>query len=821
MLLINGNRRSMRLLYLSVCMAIMTCFFQKTSLANNDVQTVRVCVFQFHPLVFIDKAGAPQGIFTDIIKEIAKEKDWQLKFIQGSWSECLNWGRKGEIDLITSIIHLQKREAFLDYSNNYVVNIWGQIYIHRNTSIQSILDFEGKTIAILKDGAHASNFMKLARKFQVNCKYQTFSSFAEVADAVSTGTATAGVFANIHGYAYELSHPIKQTQIVFNPEQLKYATARGTNRKLLKVIDQYLNTWKAEKRSVYYQILDRWFRLPEKEVLPDWMWNFFFVAICLLIFVAGWIFILRYQVHSRTTKLKASEEKYRMVIETMQEGFILHEILYSKSGRPVDLRYLDINKMGEQVLSKSKKEMIGQQATKVFPQIKQAWIQSHADAARTKTPLNMEYHSKLTNRDYEFSLFSPIENQTAIFYRDITERKTLEAQLKQAQKMEAIGTLAGGIAHDFNNILGIILGNTELLMLELPDASAERKHLENILNSTNRAANLVKQILTFSRMESTQFQTINLAALLHETLEMVRSTTPTSIEIRQEIQDGCSHIRADPTQIQQIILNICTNAYHAMGDRGGVLEITLKQLQWSDTPISYSSDLQDGTQSSVRNKPYLMLSVRDTGCGISPKDKEKIFDPFFTTKDIGKGTGLGLAVVHGIIEKHQRKIFVESELGRGTTVKILIPVVEEKETKVEPDKMEDIRHGSEHILIVDDELHLVQIYQQFLEKMGYSVTACGNGSDALRIFKENPREYDLVITDQAMPNMTGKQLSQELMAIRADINIIMTTGYSDSINEIEAQAVGIHKYLMKPMDLTILKQTIEECLKDRTKSNLN
>lgn len=263
---------------------------------------------------------------------------------------------------------------------------------------------------------------------------------------------------------------------------------------------------------------------------------------------------------------------------------------------------------------------------------------------------------------------------------------------------------------------------------------------------------------------------------------------------------------ADATQIYQIMLNLCTNAYHAMEDTGGVLEVTLKE--WIGPPPALE----------MKAENYLELSVKDNGCGISKEDQERIFDPFFTTKEVGKGTGLGLAVVFGIIEKHQGKITVDSKIDKGTTISIFFPTIANEVSK-ETNKESVIAKKGEAdspvrlILIVEDEPTVSRVYKRFLEKRGYVVTVCSDGYDALALFKKNPNQFDLVLTDQAMPNMTGKQLTKELLAIRPDLPVLLSTGYSDVITEEEARELGIRKYLMKPVKLENLKQEIDECLR--------
>ncbi len=394
---------------------------------------------------------------------------------------------------------------------------------------------------------------------------------------------------------------------------------------------------------------------------------------------------------------------------------------------------------------------------------------------------------------------------------DITERKQLEVQLQRSSKMEGLGNLAGGIAHEFNNIMGAILGNAEIATMNLPIDSDVRENLENISKSGERAANLVRQIMTFSRMDVTCLKPINISSVVKDALQMVRSTTPVAIEIRQNIPKECFTIMADTSQIYQIILNLCINACQAMGDGVGVLEVTLKNERCEGCFLNLHV-CRIKTETGC-----LQLVISDTGSGIPLEDQGKIFDPFFTTKEIGKGTGLGLAVVHGIIEKHQGMITVESKIGKGTTFSIFFPTIE-SEVHKEPTKepiLKKVAGGTpmRHILIAEDEPFLVNMYQKFLEGQGYIVTTCGDGSEALALFKKNLDKFDLVFTDQAMPKMPGKYLSQELLKIKPELPIILATGYSDLITEEDAKKSGIRKYLNKPIALPKLSQTIAECLK--------
>ncbi len=374
-------------------------------------------------------------------------------------------------------------------------------------------------------------------------------------------------------------------------------------------------------------------------------------------------------------------------------------------------------------------------------------------------------------------------------------RKELEGQLRQAQKMEAIGTLAGGIAHDFNNILFTIVGFTDLSLHDSSDGET-RWNLTQVMNACDRAKNLVNQILAFSRQEAPERRPVDIVLVAKEALKFLRSTIPSTIELRQRITGGSLTVLSDPTTIHQVLINLGTNAAHAMRTTGGVLEVCLESVEIPrERGGSVPADLKPG--------PYIRLTVRDTGLGIDPAIMSRIFDPFFTTKPQGEGTGLGLSVVYGIVKSHGGSIAIESEVGRGSTFDVYLPRTPEQEREDNRRKA-SASGGSEHILFVDDEVVLVDMGERMLSALGYRVTAVANGPEALKIFRENPDGFDLVITDMTMPGMTGAQLSLEILKIKPGFPIILCTGFSEIISEGEAKAMGIRRFLMKPVFLDTL-----------------
>jgi PAS domain S-box-containing protein len=379
----------------------------------------------------------------------------------------------------------------------------------------------------------------------------------------------------------------------------------------------------------------------------------------------------------------------------------------------------------------------------------------------------------------------------------------LEIRLQQAQKMEAIGTLAGGIAHDFNNILAAILGYAELAREDCLPKSTVAKDLDQVLEAGHRAKDLVQQILAFSRQAEMERIPLQPLIVVKEAINMLRPSLPTTIEINQNITSATGLILADPTQIHQILMNLCTNAFHAMEDTGGKLDISLQEVTLSPEDLVHEPDVTNGA--------FIQLSIADSGTGIAPAVKDKIFDPYFTTKETGKGTGMGLSMVHGIVKNYGGFISLYSELGEGTVFHVFLPVIE-KEAFAEDEADGLIPTGRERILFVDDEEILTKMGKTMLERLGYHVTVRNSSLDALETFQNQPDTFDIVITDQTMPGMTGGDLSRRMLQIRHDIPIILCTGYSTIISEEKAKSMGIKEFALKPLAKNDIAKLIRKIL---------
>lgn len=507
-------------------------------------------------------------------------------------------------------------------------------------------------------------------------------------------------------------------------------------------------------------------------------------------------------VEQKTAKLMESESRSRIILQTAMDGFWRVD----SSGR-----LLEVND--------AYCKMIGYDHTELLNMTIQQ-LEANQSAAEIATYIRRVLSGekcRFEGRHFcqdgsplllEISAQVHCEGDTqemVVFLRDITERrrldeerKKMQAQLQQAQKMEAIGTLAGGIAHDFNNILGAILGYAEMIQIDCRAETRTAGDIQQILKAGNRAKELVKQILAFSRQTDTQKIPIQPALIVHEAIDLLRSSLPATISIETDIAPQVGTILGDPSQIHQIIMNLFTNSFHALETKGGTIAIALRQKV---VTADHSSPPQN----------FVQISIRDTGIGIPPEILGQIFDPYFTTKEIGKGTGMGLAMVHGIVQSHGGSIVCESRLGEGTVFHISLPMIEERAV-AEDGLRQSISFGKEHILLIDDEQMLLDMGRTMLERLGYQVTTKNNSLKALAAFQNESEIFDLIVTDQTMPDMTGAELSRRLLRIRPTIPIILCTGYSSIMTEEKARAIGIKGFVMKPLSRSELSAVIRHIL---------
>lgn len=504
-------------------------------------------------------------------------------------------------------------------------------------------------------------------------------------------------------------------------------------------------------------------------------------------------------------KLRESEEKYRLLVENANDVIVILQDEF--------IRFH--NHRTEEVTGYSAQELTRIPfAEHIHPDDRELVMERYRQRIEGWIP--DVYSFRCRNRKGE-EIWAEVnavrivwEGKSAILaiLRDVTLQHRLEEKLQQTQKMEAIGTLAGGIAHDFNNILGVIMGYAELSLRDIGNTETVKRNLGQVLTASERARELVQQILAFSHRSEQEFKPVTVNPIVRETIKLLRASLPKTIEIRQRIHSEPLTILSTPTQIHQVLMNLCTNAAHAMDEEGGLLEISVDPF-----PVSSGTQWQEH---SLVPGDYVRIAVSDTGCGIDKSILRKIFDPFFTTKDVGRGTGMGLAVVHGIVKSHKGAVHVDSEPGKGSRFEVFFPQILNRR---DPEKKAAVPllTGNGRILFVDDEELLLEVGKQMMERLGYEVESCNNPLNALRIFCKHPAKFDLILTDMTMPCMSGDMLAREILKIRPDIPIILCTGYSEHMSEEKAKDMGIKALLIKPLDISRLAGVIHQVIMNRNR----
>ncbi|MDJ0783612.1 MAG: PAS domain S-box protein [Desulfosarcinaceae bacterium] len=508
-------------------------------------------------------------------------------------------------------------------------------------------------------------------------------------------------------------------------------------------------------------------------------------------------------------QLRASEQRFRELFDNMSPGVAIYDS--PDEGDSFIIR--DLNRSGLEHSNTEKAKIVGKEVREVFPGIVEMGLfDIFQEVWRTGKPAQ---HPTSKYQDERLTLW--VENyvcklpsgELVAIYEDTTQKhlaemdkKQLERQLFHAQKLESVGTLAGGIAHDFNNILASILGFTELALDDADSGTALESNLMEVYTAGKRARDLVKQILAFARQSGEERKPVQVSIIAKEALKLIRSTTPTSIAIDQQIHSN-SLVMANPTQIHQILMNLCTNAVHAIENEEGTVSVHLKEVNLGDDHTAPLLELSPG--------PYLVLTVSDTGAGIPPNIMNAIFEPYFTTKEAGRGTGMGLAMVDGIVASYGGKITVESTPGHGTAFHIYLPITGRQEGSQHPIDAH-LPTGTERILIVDDEPAVAQLGAQLLERLGYRVSFRTSSFEALELFRSRPTEFDLVISDMTMPNMTGDKLAVGMMEIRPELPVILCTGYNRRISEEMAREIGIKGFAYKPLVKADLARLVRSVL---------
>jgi PAS domain S-box-containing protein len=794
------------------------------SASASGADTVRVGIYDNKPLVFMDAGGQARGLFVDTLKAIATRKNWDLVFVHGSWSDCLARLERGEIDLLAAIAYSEARAERFDYTYETVITNWGEIYGARGQQIESILDLAGKRIGVKQDDIHFEALRRLTSEFGIQCRFIEGDGYEMVLEMVAADFVPLGLVNHLYGRENRGAFDVISTPVIFNPIEVKFASLKGRHSDLLFDIDSELARLKRKQGSAYHRSLERWLMAGSEATIPPWvLYLALFGLISLVILLCGNL-LLRHRVNLRTRELSDANERLHAEVNErllVEEELRKSEKVVAASSDAMALLdprgvFLTVNPVFLEMLGKARQAVIGHHLDDVYPAdfledtiIPQLYACLEGRVVRFQVPWPRagdvdEIEAEVT--------CSPYYNQEGrlngvlLNIRDITENQKLAAQLKQAQKMEAIGTLAGGVAHDLNNILSGLVGYPDLILMDLPPDSPHLKSVTVIKNSGERAAAIVQDLLTLARRGVDQRKPVELNTIIRGFLaspenQYIQKLHP-EVVYRVDLAPRPLMLIGSDVHLAKTIMNLVNNALEAMPD-GGELSLSTR----------YAEQLQGAaTTDNPGEHGYARIEVGDTGTGIAPEDRERIFEPFYTRKVMGRsGTGLGMAVVWGTVSDHGGQILVESQVGEGTRFIIQLPL-SEVEAPAPVRQIERLRTGNgEQILVVDDEVEQRLLANELLTRLAYQVTTAASGAEALEMIET--QAFDLVIMDMIMPGgMDGLDTYQAIRAVRPGQKAIIVSGYSESERVKAAQLLGAGTYLRKPYTVEELAGAIHAIL---------
>ncbi|MHB1348878.1 MAG: ATP-binding protein [Desulfobulbaceae bacterium] len=744
---------------------------------NQGRREIRVGLYENKPKIFTGENGRAAGIFAAVLDEIARREHWEVIYVPCSWHQCLAALDEGRLDLMPDVALSPERAETFDFHREAVIESWSQIYVNRGKPAGTWSDLDGRRVALLKGSVQQTALERMINGLGYAISIVEANSYEEAFAMAAEGSVDAVGANHFFGSSSYQEYGLKSTALVFNPVSLYFATDHGARPDLLAAIDRNLRAMKSEAGSAYYRELAHWLERPPRVVVPRYLAWVLGAISGLLVLASLMILVLRRQVRSKTEHLVQTNETLRESEEKFRSLFHNHAavklIIDPDSGKIIDANEAAVAFYGWP--AEELRRMRIQDINISSPE----QVEAEMEQIKAGQGVHFEFRHRLADgsiRDVEvFRSTIDIRGKKLLhsIIHDITEHRKLEAQYRQAQKMEAVGRLAGGVAHDFNNILGVILGYAELALERVKPGDSLREDLKEIHSAAERSRNIVRQLLAFARKETISPEVLDLNATVESLLKILRRLIGEDIDLAWRPGNGLQPVLIDPSQLDQILANLCVNARDAIADVGRIT-IESAMVTFDEAYCSEHLGFVPGR--------FALLSVSDDGCGMDCETLDKIFEPFFTTKGEGKGTGLGLATVYGIVKQNNGFINVYSEPGEGTTFRVYLPIHAAGLLEERRQAIETIQPGSgETLLVVEDEASILKLIERILSKNNYRVLTAQTPSEALHKAATHEGVISLLLTDVVMPEMNGRELSEKLTTLYPGLRCLYMSGYTANI----------------------------------------
>ena len=782
-------------------------------------KVVTVGVYNNKPTIFTDENGKARGLFIDVIEDIGMREGWKLEYVEDHFSALLQKTKTGQLDLLPAVAYAKSRTTFLDYTYETVMANWAELYVAQGQSLTSLLDLNGKIIAVKQGDIHFKVLKELVKNFNISCRFFETDSYVTVFEMVHAKVVGVGVVNRLFGNARKKEFSVKETPVIFNPVEMRFAVEKGSHQELLNTIDTNLTAMKSDQTSAYYKSLNRWFLTDSAPALPSWFYRVVGLSLGATFLFLLTAVIFRHQVRKRTEQLRESNaalkeeinhrteaqrrlHKLARVVETSGDGMALLDrghchLFFNQAYRNL---FFDTTITSG---STNLLEVVGERFfLETLQQPVVACLQGQTIHLKSKPPSNTD-----GRRFWDITL-SPyfLDEGTLEGYvidiRDISNQVALENRLKNSQKMEAIGLLAGGVAHDLNNILSGVVSYPDMLLMNLQADDPMTAPLTTIKKSGERAAAIVQDLLSLARHGIGQSTVLQLNDLITDYLNSLESrellASNEGIDINLTLDHDLLCIKGSASHLQKIIMNLFTNGVEAMTS-GGALTISTENIYFEYEHLCYEA---------IPPGEYVVMHIRDSGIGMAPLEISRIFEPFYTNKIMGRsGTGLGMAVVWGTVKDHLGYIDIDSSPGQGTVFSIYFPATHEKVPNTTFLKKKDLQGKGELILVVDDLASQQEIASQILELLGYRVALADSGEAAIRFCEKT--KPDLILLDMVMPGgIDGLATFEAVKKIHPDQKAILASGYSETEKVKEAQQHGAGTYLKKPYSVQAIGAAI-------------